>query len=442
MRTRTQGSSVTRGIVAAALAIGSTAVALGVAGTGGADTVTSTTCAAFGTLGSTGTVTSATITEASGVVASRRNPGVFWTHNDNRGENRLFALDASGRLLGTVTLTGAAVLNPEDVAIGTGPLGGDYLYFGDIGDNDATRADVKVLRFPEPDVALLRGGDLAITAAGYETFSLKYQKPGTPGTTWSRNAEAMAIDPVTGRLYVFEKEYVWIGGPRMAWVYSVDTAALSAAAPNLLVPQVAVKSNIFTPDTAGFSGADISADGRLVMVKNRLDVFSWLREPGETVEQALARAPQSVCPGTTGVGEAIGILGDSSGYVMLREGLNSPMWRVTMTVPTPSWTCGGLVPNLMGTGGNDVIHGTPGRDVIVGRPGNDIIDGGGGDDLICGNAGNDLLYGNDGHDIVHGNVGDDFDAGGEGNDRLFGETGVNTYDPGPGDNRITDGGGA
>jgi Ca2+-binding RTX toxin-like protein len=197
---------------------------------------------------------------------------------------------------------------------------------------------------------------------------------------------------------------------------------------NDLMPVAAVTSNLFTPDTAGFTAADISADGRLVLVKNRLDVFAWLRDPGETVEAALARAPQSVCPGTPGVGEAIAIRPDGSGYAMVREGSASPVWTVPMVVPPAAWTCGGFVPNLLGTTGHDLLLGGPGRDVVMGRDGDDVVVGASGDDHLCGGAGTDLLVGAEGDDVLHGNDGDDFLSGGPGADRLFGQAGADVFD--------------
>ena len=139
---------------------------------------------------------------------------MFWTHNDNHGDNRVFAIDATGRLLATVRLQGAVPVNTEDLAIGPGPSGGDALYLGDLGDNANRRPAVTIYRFPEPDAAALAAGVVDIAPTAYEAFSFRYRRPGTDGATWSRDAEAMAVDPVTRRLYVFEKQYNWIGGPR------------------------------------------------------------------------------------------------------------------------------------------------------------------------------------------------------------------------------------
>src|SRR5438309_1605081 len=74
-----------------------------------------------------GIVNIAGLTEASGVAASRNNPGVLWTHNDSGHPAQIYALDTQGRLLGTYAVPGNT--DNEDIAIGPGPVPNvDYLY--------------------------------------------------------------------------------------------------------------------------------------------------------------------------------------------------------------------------------------------------------------------------------------------------------------------------
>ena len=44
------------------------------------------------------------IPESSGVIASRRHDGVFWTHNDSGNGPTIFAIRRDGKLLGQYTL--------------------------------------------------------------------------------------------------------------------------------------------------------------------------------------------------------------------------------------------------------------------------------------------------------------------------------------------------
>src|SRR5689334_16831328 len=94
------------------------------------------------------------IDESSGLVASRRNPGLFWTHNDSGDLPLVYAFDRAGRSRGTWRVEGAQAVDWEDIAAGPGPTQGQsYLYVGDIGDNPRQRDSIVVYRFPEPELS-------------------------------------------------------------------------------------------------------------------------------------------------------------------------------------------------------------------------------------------------------------------------------------------------
>src|SRR5437660_5290761 len=78
--------------------------------------------------------------EASGLAASRRTPGVLWSHNDS-GEPVVFALTPAGAVKGRVRVTGARVKDWEDIAVGPCPQS-TCLYIADIGDNNETRRTI------------------------------------------------------------------------------------------------------------------------------------------------------------------------------------------------------------------------------------------------------------------------------------------------------------
>jgi hypothetical protein len=86
--------------------------------------------------------------EGSGLAASRRTPGRFWSHNDS-GDPTLIALDADGRVTGRLDIAGATVEDWEAIAVGPCPSGW-CIYVADIGDNDAERDRITVYRLAEP----------------------------------------------------------------------------------------------------------------------------------------------------------------------------------------------------------------------------------------------------------------------------------------------------
>jgi uncharacterized membrane protein YgcG len=130
------------------------------------------------------------ITESSGLAASRTHPGVYWTHNDSGYGPQIYAVDSrTGETVATITMRGVG--KPRDMeAISVGSDGN--IYVGDIGDNlNGTWEYVWIYRFPEPE----RLRDATVQAT---QFTVKY-------ADGARDAEAMMVDPTTGRVYIASK---------------------------------------------------------------------------------------------------------------------------------------------------------------------------------------------------------------------------------------------
>lgn len=90
-----------------------------------------------------------TLDEASGVIASIAEPGVFWSQNDSGNDEVLFAYDSTGRALGRVLVKGAK--NRDWEALATGPCAeGQCITIGDVGDNMARRETVTLYQISEP----------------------------------------------------------------------------------------------------------------------------------------------------------------------------------------------------------------------------------------------------------------------------------------------------
>jgi hypothetical protein len=126
--------------------------------------------------------------ESSGLSQSRRDPGIFWTHNDAGNKPLLYAISSDGNLAGTVRVQGASLTDWEDIA--AGPCGGtSCLYIGDIGDNDEKRSAVTIYEVPEPTP------DAASTPPA---TALRVRYP-----AGARDSEAMFI--ASGNLYLVTK---------------------------------------------------------------------------------------------------------------------------------------------------------------------------------------------------------------------------------------------
>src|SRR5688572_4519376 len=85
------------------------------------------------------------ISEASGLTASQRYPGTFWTHNDG-GYQFLFAITQTGEMQGAFQVVGANLIDWEAVASDNS----GNLYLADIGGDGIQRTHVAVHRVREP----------------------------------------------------------------------------------------------------------------------------------------------------------------------------------------------------------------------------------------------------------------------------------------------------
>lgn len=89
------------------------------------------------------------VRETSGLAQSRRDPELFWTHNDAGNAPELFSVSTEGRLVARLSVTGADAADWEDIESGPCETG-NCLFIGDIGDNDAERDRITIYRVPEP----------------------------------------------------------------------------------------------------------------------------------------------------------------------------------------------------------------------------------------------------------------------------------------------------
>jgi len=158
--------------------------------------------APFGPPATIATLKDKSVSESSGLAASRLKPGAYWTHNDSGDGPFIYAFDTRGNSLGIFRVAGAQARDWEDMAAGPGPQAGkSYLYIGDIGDNNSARAEVVVYRVAEP----------ALNAA---TSKFTKRQPGTTEPAeairlrypdGAHDAEALLVHPASGHIYIVTK---------------------------------------------------------------------------------------------------------------------------------------------------------------------------------------------------------------------------------------------
>ncbi len=107
------------------------------------------------------------IDESSGVAASLRESGVFYTHNDSGDKPRFFRFRRDGTVDGVYELKGVKAFDWEDICSARVD-GTPYLYLADIGDNRQIRKEIVVYRVKEPT----KTGDQTITE--FDTYTFRY----------------------------------------------------------------------------------------------------------------------------------------------------------------------------------------------------------------------------------------------------------------------------
>ncbi|MGH9224428.1 MAG: PE family protein, partial [Acidimicrobiales bacterium] len=204
------------------------------------------------------------VRESSGLAASRRTPGTYWTHNDSGDEPLVYCIGATAGLCGVWRVTGADAFDWEGMAAGPGPVANTpYLYLGDIGDNLGNRSEVVVYRVPEPAVAA--GAPMPTKAAPAATDradALRLRYPDGP-----HDAEALLVHPTTGDLYIVAKE----SGPG---VY-VARAPLSASSTTTMTKVANLSLTTFASQASHPTGGDISPDGRRVALCNYVEALEY-----------------------------------------------------------------------------------------------------------------------------------------------------------------------
>lgn len=273
------------------------------------------TCPDFSSGTSGGNIESSAIIEASGIAASRRNPGVLWVNNDSGDSARLFALTPSGRHLGIYSIAGASAYDWEDIAVGPGPVEGQsYIFIADIGDNACARSHVSVYRVSEPDVDPEQN-PVSTAISGAVRLDMKY-------AGGADDAESMMVDPENGDLYIVTKRAD--GNSKVLRYPAPHTPGVQVTMEEVATLHFGSGS---LPGSTLATAADISPSGSHVIIKTYSNAFIWLRPYGSTLEEAFAGSPCPVPLRSEPQGEAIGFSSDGMSYFTLSEGTGQPLYR-------------------------------------------------------------------------------------------------------------------
>ena len=288
-------------------------------------------CARSGT-GRIGTVNGADIVEASGLVASRNQPGVYWTHNDG-SDTRLFAVGEDGSDLGVFDVGaagGIAARDIEDIAL-IDREGVSELLIADFGDNLRERESIQLIEVPEPD--------LSSPSEVVEAQAIDFVYPDGP-----HNAETLLVDADAGLFFIVTKDQdestsapQGLGPTLPAVIYEGPLDSAPGGEPIELVARGTIDLPALSDQAtrsrahpfallgaAGVAtGGDVAADGSLIALRTYETVWLWDRATGVSIPDALAGVPCEITAVFEQQGEAVAFAGDR--LVTIGEGNNPPI---------------------------------------------------------------------------------------------------------------------
>lgn len=201
------------------------------------------------------------ISESSGLVKSRTQPNVFWTHNDSGDEARIFALDSLGMTLqpspnkncSGIRISSATNHDWEDLT--QDDLG--HLIIGDCGNNDNVRRDLAFYIFSEPDPHTTTG----VAESRRVPFHFLDQTEYPPA---KNNFDAEAIFWANGKIYVLTKHR----SDTFTKLYRLDSQQTTPSNALSYINRIDVRDQV--------TGADASPDGSRLAVLTYSSV--WLFE--------------------------------------------------------------------------------------------------------------------------------------------------------------------
>ena len=229
----------------------------------------------FGSAVQIGTLLGSDMKEASGIVASIQNHGMWWIINDSGYDPIIYLVDSTGIATAHYRLDGVSNRDWEDLSIRVNPLTGiPELLVAEIGDN-SSKYEIKhiyVVDEPSAQESNLSNAPPPITT---RVYSFVYPDG-------KRDAETLMVDPSDQswyiiskreeevRLYQFNPEYI----QRMDQAFSDVHKLADSTVPGIVDTLI---FHITLPFTGAVAG-DISYDGSEILVKSYTQVFYWRRD--------------------------------------------------------------------------------------------------------------------------------------------------------------------
>ena len=231
-----------------------------------------------------GTKTDAELEEMSGLASSQIHKDILWVINDGGNGEKLIAMRTDATRVATFNLKGVKNTDWEDLA--SFKLNGkNYILIADTGDNGGIRKSLQIYVFEEPK-QLIDGQTLE------PAWSFDFVWP-----DGARDCESVAVDAAKGEILLISKKRV---PPELFKL------PLKPVAKNVTAVKIGELPGISQPDTkemeknpvygryrSQITAADLSANGRVLLVLNYHSVYFYVRGADGSWATALSTKPYS-----------------------------------------------------------------------------------------------------------------------------------------------------
>ena len=271
------------------------------------------------------------ITEASGMVASRRNPGILWIVNDGGDAPTLYAVDMQGAHRGRGRIRNAQNVDWEDLAaFRINSI--DMLLIADIGDNHAQREGNDLYFVREPDIGdLPHPFDIAVN--WHRRLRFVYEDG-------PRDCESVAVDPDANQILLLTKRTT----PPV--LYSLPLVSEDAPAVIVARRLAAVESMLSSPATSSPvdfrfkrirsqpTAMDISPDGsEIVILTYGSGGYLYRRPKRLDWIKGFQKSPEWIALPALRQAEALCFSADGQSLIVTSEQLPAPLYRLDRIVP-------------------------------------------------------------------------------------------------------------
>ncbi|MEZ6120225.1 MAG: hypothetical protein R3C28_27140 [Pirellulaceae bacterium] len=244
------------------------------------------------------------IGESSGLIASVRHPGIFWTHNDSGHDPKLYAFDRQGKHLGTCKVDKATCEDWEDIA-SMQINGQSYLVVGDVGDNVKKRAACRLYFIPEPKTP---------KDESKAEYRLDFTYDAGP-----IDCEAIAYDAQQHQIILVEK--IMLG---------VSSRVYAVPLPTVLTKKMAASAKLIGRiPVVMTTGMDISTDGLRMVIGTYGPGYEFQRQPEQSWQEVFTKPGRIISLPQRRQGEAICYGSDGRTLYLTSEKKPTPLFEIS-----------------------------------------------------------------------------------------------------------------